>query len=106
MIVEQVEALERLYGRPTYSHVVVKVPDRHRDHDGLYGVRIYLTMPGHIDICVDEATPLDSRCTDPQFAILDAFRRAQCLIAARLGHRRGDARSRSHRTWRHHRTER
>lgn len=86
MIVEQAEALERLYGQPTYCHVVVRAPNQHRRNDGRYDVSIYLTMPGHIDICIDDPAPLDSRFTDPQFAVSEAFRRARGLIAARLRH--------------------
>lgn len=98
MIVEQAEALERLYGRPTYCHVVVKVPDHHRRSDSLYEISIYLTMPGHFDICVDNTSPPDSRCADPQFAVSEAFRRARCLVAESHHHRRGDAKPHERRT--------
>ena len=97
MIVEQAGALERLYGPPTYCHVVVKAPDHHRRNDGPYEISIYLTMPGHIDIRIDGSAPLDSRFADPQFAVSEAFRRVRGSSRRASVQQRRDAKSRERR---------
>ena len=77
MIIEQVEALERFYGRMTACHVVFKVPDRHHRTSGLFEITVHLKMPGGITVDVDRTPGLDERFADPLFAISDAFRRAR-----------------------------
>jgi ribosome-associated translation inhibitor RaiA len=92
-IAEQVGALEQLYGRLTACHVVVRVPDKHHRTSGLYGAHIHLTLPGGIDINVDQTPQADSRFANPQFAIGDAFRRAKRLIKDHVRRQRGDVKT-------------
>jgi len=89
MIVEQVDALEQLYGRLTACHVVLRVPDKHHRSSGLYSANIHMTLPGGIDINVDHTPQADDRFASPQFAVTDAFRRAKRLIKERVHKQRG-----------------
>jgi ribosome-associated translation inhibitor RaiA len=89
MIVEQVDALEQLYGRLTACHVVIRVPDKHHRTSGLYSANIHMTLPGGIDINVDHTPQADGRFASPQFAVTDAFRRAKRLIKERVHKQRG-----------------
>ncbi len=80
LIVEQADALERLYGAFTYCHVIVEAPE---GRGGRYGASLYLTMPGGIDLNIDCHGPLDDRFCDPGFAVSEVFRHARRLVAAR-----------------------
>lgn len=83
---EQAAALERMYGTPTYGHLIVKVPEA--EGTGFYEASLYLTMPGHIDIRVEPAEHPDHRFADPKWVIVDVFQRARGLIAEKLARRR------------------
>lgn len=89
----EVEALEKFYGRMTACHVNVRVPDRHHRSSGLYAVNIHLALPGHIDINVDHVSGDDERFADPQFAVIDAFRRAQRQLKERARRQRGETKT-------------
>lgn len=90
MIVEHVDALERFHDRLTSCHVVVKVPDRHHRSGGHYEVSMRLTMPGNIEVDIDQAPTADERFGDPLFAVSDAFRRARRQIQDHVRRQRGD----------------
>ena len=87
---ENVEALEKLYGRMTACHVMVQVPDR---HSGLFAVHIHITLPGGADVNIDHTPAADERFHDPQFAVNDAFRRAKRQITSHVSKRRGDVKT-------------
>ena len=89
-ITEHVEALERLYGRMTSCHVMVRVPDR---LNGPFSVHIHMALPGGSDLNVDQAPIADDRFFDPQFAVNDAFRRAKRLLKDHARKRRGDVKT-------------
>ena len=93
MITEEVEALEKFHGRLTACHVTVRVPDRHHRNGGLYAVNIHLALPGNIDIAVDHVSDDDERFADPQFAVTDAFRRAQRQLKDRTRKQRGETKT-------------
>lgn len=93
MIEEQVDTLERFYGRMTACHVVFKVPDRHHRSGGLYEVAVHLKMPGGITVDVDRTPRLDERFADPLFALSDAFRRARRRLQDRARVMRRDVKS-------------
>ena len=93
MIVEHVDALEQLYGRLTACHVVLRVPDKHHRTSGLYSANIHMTLPGGIDINVDQTPQADDRFASPQFAVTDAFRRAKRLIKERVHKQRGEVKA-------------
>ena len=90
MIHNEVEALEKFYGRMTACHVNVRVPDKHHRTSGLYAINIHLALPGHIDINVDHVSNDDDRFSDPQFAVTDAFRRAQRQLKEGARKQRGE----------------
>jgi ribosome-associated translation inhibitor RaiA len=90
LISDNVAALERLHGRMTACHVTVQVPDR---LNGPFAVHIHMTLPGGLDLNVDQAPKADDRFFDPQFAVHDAFRRAKRLLKDRARKRRGDVKT-------------
>jgi ribosome-associated translation inhibitor RaiA len=89
LITEHVEALEQLYGRMTACHVVVKIPDKHHRSNGLFSANIHMTLPGGIDINIDQTPQADGRFSNPQFAVNDSFRRAKRLLKERAQKQRG-----------------
>jgi ribosome-associated translation inhibitor RaiA len=92
LIHQEVEALERVYGRLTSCQVTVQIPDNHH-RTGFYSVHIHLAMPGNYDVVVDHQSDNDDRLTTPQFAVNDAFRRAKRQIQDRARKMRGDVKS-------------
>ena len=93
MVVEHAGALERFHGRLTSCQVVVKVPDRHHRSGGHYEVSIRLTLPGNIEVNVDNTPTPDERFGDPLFAISDAFHRARRQIQDHVRRQRGDVKT-------------
>ena len=93
LINEQVEGLEKIYGRMTSCQVIVRVPDRHHRTGGLFAVNIHAVLPGNIDINVDHVSDDDERFSDPQFAVNDAFRRAKRQIKESARKQRGEVKA-------------
>ncbi len=93
MIVEHVDALERLHGRLTACHVAIKVPDKRHRTGGPFVAHIHMTLPGGIDINVDHTPQDDGRFSSPQFAVNDAFRRAKRLIKEHVHRQRGEVKT-------------
>ena len=92
MIEQEIEALERVYGRLTSGHVTVRVPDNHH-RAGLYSVHLHLAMPGNYDVVVDQTPDNDDRFAIPQYAVTDAFRRAKRQIQDRARKMRGETKT-------------
>ena len=92
MIKEEVEQLERVYGRLTSCQVTVQVPDNHH-RTGFYAVHVRLAMPGNYEVVVDQQPDNDDRLTTPQFAVNDAFRRAKRQIQDRAKKMRGETKT-------------
>ena len=92
LINQEVEALERVYGRLTACQVTVRVPDNHH-RTGLYAVHLRLAMPGNYEVVVDQQPDGDDRLTVPQFAVNDAFRRATRQIQDRAKKMRGETKT-------------
>ncbi len=92
LIREQVAALEKLYGRMTACNVIVQIPDRHH-RVSLYSVNIHAALPGGIDINIDNTPQNDDRFAVPQFAVIDAFRRARRLIKDQAEKQRGEVKT-------------
>ncbi len=93
LIEDHVDNLERYHGRVTACHVVVKAPGHHHRSGKHFEVDIRLTLPGNIAINVDHAPTVDPRFDDPRFAVIDAFRRAQRQIEAKVRRQRGDVKT-------------
>jgi len=98
MINEQVDALERFYGRMTACHVIFKAPDHHHRTGGLFDVTVHLKMPGGITVDVDRTPGLDERFANPLFAVSDAFRRARRRLQDRARVMRRDIKAHRPRT--------
>src|SRR4051794_21521632 len=92
LISENVEALEKLYGRMTACHVVVRVPDHHH-RTAQFTVNVHLTLPGGIDVTIDHAPQGDNHFADAPAAVHDAFRRAKRLLKDRVSKQRGDVKT-------------
>lgn len=92
LINENVEALEKLYGRMTACQVVVRVPDRHH-RTAQFTVNIHLSLPGGVDVNIDHAPQADNHFADATAAVHDAFRRAKRLLKDRASRQRGDVKT-------------
>lgn len=87
-----VEALEKLYGRMTACHVVVRIPDRHH-RAAQFTVNVHISLPGNIDVNIDHAPQGDNHFADAQAAVHDAFRRAKRLLKDRASKQRGEVKT-------------
>jgi len=85
---DQVAALERLWGRITGCHVVIAQPHRHHRRGRLYSVRVDLVVPGG-EIVVNREHPLDHAHEDVFVALRDAFRAAGRRLEHHVRHLRG-----------------
>ena len=92
LIGQNVEALEKLYGRMTACHVSVHGPDHHH-RTPQFSVNIHLSLPGGIDVNVDHAPQGDNHFADPQAAVHDAFRRAKRVLKDRASKQRGEVKT-------------
>ena len=92
MINQEVDALERVYGRLTSGQITVRVPDNHH-RTGFYSVHVRLAMPGNYEVVVDQQSGNDDRFAVPQYAITDAFRRAKRQIQDRAKKMRGETKT-------------
>jgi len=92
LISENVDALEKLYGRMTACHVVVRIPDRHH-RTSQFAVNVHLSLPGGIDVNIDHAPQDDNHFANAQAAVHDAFRRAKRLLKDRASKQRGEVKT-------------
>ena len=92
LINENVEALEKLYGRLTACQVTVQGPDHHH-RTPQFSVKIHLSLPGGIDVNIDHAPQGDNHFADAPAAVHDAFRRAKRLLKDRASKQRGDVKT-------------
>lgn len=92
LIGENIEALEKLYGRMTACHVSVHGPD-HRHRTSQFSVNIHLSLPGGIDVNVDHAPQGDNHFADAPAAVHDAFRRAKRVLKDRGSKQRGEVKT-------------
>ena len=90
LIATQTAGLEKLHGRMTACHVVVRVPER---PNGLYAVHLHITLPGGGTVNIDHTPTEDPRLHDPQVAVQDAFRRAKRQLKSYASRRRGDVKT-------------
>lgn len=74
---EWIAKLEQKYRRITACRVVIKEPGRHHQSGGLYEINIHLALPGGREVNVERTAQADERHADIDFALNDAFRRAQ-----------------------------
>ena len=73
--------LERLFGRITACHVVIRAPNLHHKNGEQFYVTIRLALPERKDVNVSPAPrSLDKRQTDVAVAVNDAFKRAETQL--------------------------
>ncbi len=75
-VADNIERIEKRYGRLTGCRVVIKAPGEHHRQGGLYEVNIWLTLPGGHEVNVDRTPQADERHSSASFALHDAFKRA------------------------------
>lgn len=69
--------IERKFGGIIAGRVVVKAPDKHHRKGTPFEISIRLTLPAGKEVDVSRTSGLDERHSDFQFALGDAFRRAE-----------------------------
>ena len=88
-ILLHIKRLEDRYGRLTACRVAVKAPgERHRT-GGHYEINIHLSFPDEREVSVDRTPDLDERFQSFDFAINDAFNRAERQLQDQLRRMRG-----------------
>lgn len=92
-IERQIERLEEHYGRLTACRVVVKGPGGRHQTGGHYEINIHLSLPDGRDVAVDRTPDLDERFQDFDFALNDAFNRANRRLQDEVRRMRGDVKS-------------
>jgi cold shock CspA family protein len=76
-IEKHVARLEQRCGRITACRVVLKGPGEHHHSGGLFEVNIRLALPDGREVEISRTPNADERHSDLEFAIADAFKRAQ-----------------------------
>jgi hypothetical protein len=87
LAVEQVHALARIYGNPTYCHLIIKAPQPERS--GPWQACLYLTMQRGVDIHVEVPDHPEQHSLEPAGAIVAVFQLAQARIAEGSRRKRG-----------------
>lgn len=77
--------LERFAHHLNRCHVTVTGPSGNRRHGDLYGVRIRITGPGHVDMAAGRNPDADHAHEDVQVAIRDAFNALRRRLQDRAG---------------------
>lgn len=79
-IENEIEKLERYFGRITACRVMVIKPQKRRHHGDLYEISVHLTLPGGKEIHADRNPPLDHAHEDIYVAIRDVFKAARRML--------------------------
>jgi cold shock CspA family protein len=88
-ILDQIERLEKHYGRMTSCRVVVKAPGGRRQTGGLFEINIHLSLPDEREVAVERTPPLDERFSSFDFALNDAFNKAGRQLQDQVRRMRG-----------------
>ncbi|MCX7898814.1 MAG: cold shock domain-containing protein [Methylocystis sp.] len=89
-ISKHIARLEDRYGRLTSCRVVVKAPGGHHRTGGQYEINIHLSLPDGREVAVERTPHQDERFQDFEFAINDAFNRANRQLQDQVRRMRGD----------------
>jgi hypothetical protein len=76
-VLKHVARLEQRFGRITACRVTIKAPSEHHHSGGPYAINIRLSLPQGREVDVGRTATSDERHADPDFAVNDAFKRAQ-----------------------------
>jgi len=88
-ITQQLSRLEERFGRITACRVTVKAPSGHRHVGDPYEIKIHLSLPDEREVAVDRTPHQDERFQDFDFALHDAFSRAQRQLQDQVERMRG-----------------
>jgi cold shock CspA family protein len=88
-IERHIERLEAHYGRMTACRVVVKAPGGRHRTGGHYEINIRLALPDGREVVVEHTPDRDERFQDFDFALNDAFRRADRRLEDEVREMRG-----------------
>lgn len=89
-VLSQIERLEERFGRATACRVVVKGPGGRHQTGGLYEINIHLALPDKREVAVERTPHQDERFQDFDFALNDAFKRANRQLQDQVRRMRGD----------------
>ncbi|PQA89388.1 HPF/RaiA family ribosome-associated protein [Hyphococcus luteus] len=89
-IEQEIQKLERFFGRITACRVAVGKPQKHHRHGDLFSVTVHLTLPGGKEIHADRNPPLDHAHEDIYVAIRDVFAAARRKLQDEARKLRGD----------------
>jgi cold shock CspA family protein/ribosome-associated translation inhibitor RaiA len=76
--------LEKRFGRITSCRLVVRAPGEHHKNGSRYEIKIFLALPGHRDVNVDNGSKDPQRATDLKTALNDSFKRARRQLQDRV----------------------
>ncbi|WP_442754429.1 cold shock domain-containing protein [Methylocystis sp. JAN1] len=88
-ILRHVSRLEERYGRMTWCRVAVKPPSGRHHTGGLYEVHVHLSLPDNREVSVEHTPQLDERFQRFEFALNDAFGRAERQLQDEVRRMRG-----------------
>jgi len=89
-ILKHIARLEDRYGRLTSCRIVVKAPSGRHRTGGQYEINIHLSLPDEREVAVERTPHLDERFQDFEFALNDAFNRANRQLQDQVRRMRGD----------------
>jgi ribosomal subunit interface protein len=89
-IEQEIEKLERFFGRITACRVIIAKPQRRHHHGDLYAISVHLTLPDGKDVHADRNPPDDHAHEDVYVAIRDVFKAARRKLQDEARKLRGD----------------
>ncbi|MHA1569203.1 MAG: HPF/RaiA family ribosome-associated protein [Alphaproteobacteria bacterium] len=88
-IEQEVAKLEQFHDRITSCRVVVEAPRHHKAQGGLFGVRVHITLPGHVAVEAQRNPDRDRSHEDAYVAIRDVFKAARRQLQDRRRKQQG-----------------
>jgi cold shock CspA family protein/ribosome-associated translation inhibitor RaiA len=90
---KKIAELEKRFGRIATGRISVKSPSGHHRSGGLYEVNIRLRLPAGKEVDISRTPDADERHADFQFAVNDAFKRAQRQLQKHAQHLEGEVKT-------------
>lgn len=87
-IEREVAGLEKTFGRITSCKVFVEGPGHRHKKGGLYAVRVWLKLPGGVELAATRNPPEHQANEDPYVAVRDAFDALRRQLRERVEERR------------------
>lgn len=92
-ILNEIERLERFFGRVTACRVVISKPQGRRRHGDLYAVAVRLTLPGGQEVHATRNPTQNHAHEDAHVAIRDVFAAARRQLQDKARKLRGDVKA-------------